>query len=161
MKERAGPFSEPQFINRIPHRRRIENVVHGVPGVTTKPVRTKDKTSLLGLQLSHLRPGLTSVLRHKNAILAYHHHRLFIVTEERPLPDTHSRSMRLPTRAFILAHDQASRTPQIMRAVKKDWNPGLRIGWRNVRPGGPGIRAAIDAVAFAVNECHRIQGSDH
>src|SRR5262245_6123706 len=147
--KRGNRISKLDLINRISHGRRIENVVYRIPSVTSKPVGAEKKSGFLRLEAGNVLPGLGRVLRHKDAVLPDNHHLLFVATKERTLPDVDDRSLLLPTRAFILADKQAICAPHIMRAMKKDRNPGLRIDRRNLGPGDAGVRAAIDAFALA------------
>ena len=123
-------FSKLKFIDRISHRRRVEDVVPGVPGVTAKPVRAKNIIPFLWLQAGHMRPGLAGGFGHKYAVVADHHHFLLVTAEERTLPDIDCRSLRLPIGPFILADEQAGRGAQIISSVKEDGYSGLRIDGR-------------------------------
>ena len=86
------------------------------------------KTAFLRLEAGRMLPRLAGVPRHKDAVL-------LVASKERALPDIHSRSLHLPTRADIHADEQAVSASQIVRFMKQDGNSGLRIGGRNFRPG--------------------------
>jgi hypothetical protein len=99
-----------------------------------------------------MRPGCAGVFRSEDAVLANSHDFFLVTAEKGALPDVDRRSLRLPTRALVLADEQAVRGPQVMGALKQDRNPRLRIGGGDLGPSDPGVRAAVDALALAVNE---------
>src|ERR1035438_928550 len=154
-------FSKLDSINGVSHGRRIEAMVYRVPGVTAEPLRAENVIPFLRLETGRALPGLARIPGHENTVVAHDHHVFLVAAEERTLPDIDRRSLGLPTRASILADEQAGHGPQVMCPMKKDRNPGLWIRRRDYGPSNAGICAPMDAVALAVNESRRIQGTDH
>ncbi len=79
-------FSKLEFKYWVSHCRCIKDVVHRIPGVTTKPICTKGKVSFLRLKIGHMRPSLAGRFGHEHAIFANHHYLLLVVAKEGTLP---------------------------------------------------------------------------
>ena len=84
---------------------RVEDSIHGVPRVTPKPIGREYEAPFLGFEACRTRPGLAGVLADEDTVLADDDDVFLVVAKKRALPDIDCRSLRLPTRSFILADE--------------------------------------------------------
>ena len=107
-------------------------MVNRVPGEAPKPIRPKRSTGAFGFAGCHFGPGLARILGQANRIITDNHYAIFISTEERSLPEIHRRALRLPTRAFVLADEQAIGCAQVTDSFEHHRPTGLGIGIGNL-----------------------------